>query len=134
LKTRLKPFFSEAQTECLVEFAKEAAFDSGFAPVRIRYRLIGSEDLADRTKATAMLQALQSQDWALVARHNALAGRNNLVLGILLSLEGGNGHSVSHWVAMRSPFEILDSPTIIAAGLVTQMPRLELSVLDQARK
>src|SRR5215467_11644864 len=125
-------FFTDAQTECLVEFARQAAGAKGFSPVNIRYRLLGSEDSSNKSRATAMLEALQSQNWDSVARHNAVAGCNNLLLGILLRLEAGDGRISEHWIALRSPFEILDGPEILAAGEIKQMPRLELRLLQSA--
>jgi len=123
-----QPYLTQAQTQCLHDFAVEV-LGSRSAVRQISYHLLGSADLADRQNASAMLQALQSQDWASASRHNALAGANNLLLGILLRVDAEDGRSVDYWVAMRSPFEILDAPTLVACGKVDQLPQVTLAPL-----
>ena len=124
-KTSSRPYFTQAQAQCLRGFATDA-LGSGSAVHRISYHVVGSADLAERQTATAMLRALQSQDWVSASSHNAIAGATNLLLGILLHIDAEDGTSVDYWVAMRSPFEILDAPSLVACGKVDRPPQVSL--------
>jgi len=130
-KSRVTPpraVFNEAQTQCLRGFAAQV-LGSESAVCQIHYHLLGCADLADHDKAVAMLRALRSEDWASASNHNALAGANNLVLGILLRIHAGTGTQVDYWVAMRSPFDILEAPTLVACGKVASTPQVKLTPL-----
>jgi hypothetical protein len=122
-------YLTEAQAQCLHGLAAEI-LGSRSAIRQLSYHLVGSADLAERDKATAMVQALQSQDWDSACSHNALAGRNDLLLGILLRVDAEDGTSVDYWVAMRSPFDMLDAPSLVTCGKVDRLPEVTLAPLS----
>jgi hypothetical protein len=120
-------------SELLNDFAEQL---SRSAPeiARIDYALIGSEDLAGRLEATRLLEALQSGDWKSAAGHNAIAGTNDLLLGIWLRVETLDRGVVDYWVAMKSPFELMDSPSILDYGTMRVPPSdVQLVPLPPAR-
>jgi hypothetical protein len=123
-----QPYLTEAQTQCLHGFGAEILGARSIVR-QISYHLIGSADLKDRDQAAAMLRALQFQDWVSASSHNALAGANNLLLGVLLRVEAEDGTSVDYWVAMRSPFDLLDAPSLVACGKVDRLPEVGLAPL-----
>ncbi|HXD33120.1 MAG TPA: hypothetical protein VN643_18505 [Pyrinomonadaceae bacterium] len=110
---------TNAQIKALWDFAKQVTR----LPVKcLSARIIGVEDLANRRKAEALLDALRQADWLAASNHQAIAGLNNLLLGVLLQAQTA-GNAVSYyWAAMRSPFELLDSPEILAFGEVNRPP------------
>jgi len=120
-----RPDFDSAQLEVLTEFARQVA-GRGSAVRRVSYHLLGSEDLADRREASALLRALQAHDWPAAAGHQAAAGANNLLLGLLLRVEEDGGASSDYWVAMRSPFELMDWPSVVTCGKVAAAPPLAM--------
>jgi hypothetical protein len=106
--------FTEAQREALRYFAEQI---SG-SPVRVQAVscwIVGIEDLANRGEAQALLEAMQIEDWPAVSSHQAIAGTNDLLLGILVRLPEQSAPS-EYWVAMRTPFDLLDSAQIVAYG------------------
>lgn len=127
----IRAFFNAAQVEVLRNFAAEVAGPDATLQ-RVTYHLLGSEDLADRQAATALLRALQSQDWASASAHNAIAGVNDLLLGIFLRLEFEGRSGADYWVAMRSPFELFDSPSLVAYGPAEAAPGAPLALLKEA--
>ena len=105
--------FTDTQREALRTFAEQV---SGSVVHGLSACIIGSEDLAKPGKAEALLNALQLEDWEAASTHQAIAGINNLLLGILLRVQIEGDVSFDCWVAMRSPFELLDGPEIVAYG------------------
>jgi hypothetical protein len=124
-------YLNDAQIECLLEFVNQVVRRGDDSVTKVNYVLIGSEDLAARESATAMLQALRAEDWASVSSHSAVAGTNNLLLAILLQIKTEGGRSSNHWVALRSPFEPMDWPSIVAAGRLETLPPFEMAKLLQ---
>lgn len=105
---------TKAQREVLRYFAEQVS-GSPVPMQSLSCSVVGIEDLANRREAQALLEALQLEDWTRVSSHQAIAGTNNLLLGILVRLQEDSATS-DYWVAMRSPFDLLDSPEIVAYG------------------
>jgi len=105
--------FADTQREALRTFAEQV---SGSMVHGFSACIIGIEDLADAAKAEALLNSLQLEDWEAASTHQAIAGLNNLLLGILLRVQIEGDVFLDYWVAMRSPFELLDSSEIVAFG------------------
>ena len=120
-------------SELLNDFAEQLS-RSGPEVARVDYALIGSEDIADRLHATRLLEALRNGDWKSVAGHNAIAGTNDLLLGIWLRVEALDSGVVDYWVAIKSPFELMDSPSVLDYGTMRVPPSdVQLVPLPQAR-
>jgi len=105
--------FTDQQREALRTFAEHI---SGSVINGLRARIIGIEDLAKPRQAEALLNSLHSEDWRAASTHQAIAGTNNLLLAILLRVQVKGNLTLDYWVAMRSPFELLDSSEIVAYG------------------
>jgi hypothetical protein len=105
--------FTKQQRDVLRTFAEAV---SGSAIHDVSARIIGIEDLANPAKAEALLNSLRAEDWRAASTHQAIAGTNNLLLAILLRVQAEGNVALDYWVAMRSPFELLDSSEIVAYG------------------
>ena len=118
--------FTDTQREALRTFAEQI---SGSTPVRgLSARIIGIEDLAKPGKAEALLNSLHSEDWQAASTHQAIAGTNNLLLAILLRVQIEGNVALDYWVAMRSPFELLDSSEIVDYGKIHSPSSDDLSL------
>ncbi len=98
---------------------------------RIDYAVLASEELDDRHQATRLLEALQEQDWKAAREHNSVATDKDLLLGIALRLTDREGALSFRWVAMRSPHEFFDAPTIVAQGPMPRPPEVAFSLLAE---
>ena len=105
--------FTDQQRDALRTFAE---YISGSVIHDVNARIIGIEDLAKPAQAEALLNSLHSEDWQAASTHQAIAGTNDLLLAILLRVQIETNVALDYWVAMRSPFELLDSSEIVAYG------------------
>jgi len=121
-------YFTDDQLECILDFAAQAV--GSRAAVRgIGYHILGIEDLAKKEEAAALLRSLHARDWDGAARHVELAGVNNLLVGILLRVEAKEQPPHDYWVAMRSPYEYLDSASLVTWGEATAPPAVPMQAL-----
>ena len=124
----LSAYFTDDQNECILDFAAQTV-GSRQAVRSISFQILGTADLADKNQATHLLRCLEGQDWSAAARHSELAGVNNLLVAILLHIDDDKGQSRDYWVAMRSPFEYIESASIMAWGSIAHAPEVAMSVL-----
>jgi hypothetical protein len=127
----LSSYFTDDQTDCILDFAAQVS-GSLSAVRRIGYKILGTANLAEKDQATDLLRSLQGQDWSAAARHGELAGANNLLVAILLHIDADGGQLGDYWVAMRSPFEYLDSASLVAWGRIDNAPQVAMSGLPLA--
>jgi hypothetical protein len=99
----------------------------------VSYHVIGTADLAKKDEAAGLLQSLRSEDWEGAARHRELAGANDLLVGIVLDIDAADKRTHHYWIAMRSPFEYLDSASLLACGEIANPPRIAMSELPLGR-
>jgi hypothetical protein len=118
------------QAACLWSVAASRAASSA------RFAIVGMEDLAQHGAAVRMVKELQSEDWAGVQSHNALAGANNLAVAIVLRIEAKEDEFF--WTLLRSPFDSWESASLEAfapVGNPARLPRtLEWHTLEQPGK
>jgi len=120
---------SDDQIECIIDFAAGVAGERSSLR-EIQYNIVGTADLAQGDEARALLRSLESEDWQDAASHQEIAGVNNLLMAILLHIELAILHSQDYWVAVRSPFEYLESASVIACGRIASLPKVQMSVLS----
>ena len=123
------PCLGDDQIECILDFAAGVAGERS-ALREIQYNILGTADLARGNEARALLHSLESEDWEDTAIHQEIAGVNNLLMAILLHIELAILHSQDYWIAVRSPFEYLESASVIACGRIASLPKVQMSVLS----
>jgi hypothetical protein len=121
-------YFTKDQAACILEFAAQVA-GSRSALRGVRYHVMGMADLAKKEEAAALVRSLQSQDWESAARHRELAGGNDLLVGLLLHIDVEGERKHDYWIAMRSPFDYLDSASLLTCGEIALPPRVSMSEL-----
>ena len=121
-------YFTDDQLDCILDFAAQVT--GSLSAVRgIGYHIVGIEDLAKKEEAAALLRSLHAQDWDGASRHAELAGVNNLLVAILLRVEAEGQPPHDYWVAMRSPYEYLESVSLVTWGEVTTPPAVSMHAL-----
>ncbi|MGA8030702.1 MAG: hypothetical protein WB992_26455 [Bryobacteraceae bacterium] len=121
-------YLADDQVGCILNFATNLVGDRS-AIRSMSYHILGIEDLAKKEEAAAMLRSLEAQHWAAVAGHRELAGTNNLLVAIILHIDAVALRVHDYWIAMRSPFEYLESASLIGAGEIQRSPDIAMSPL-----
>lgn len=80
---------------------------------RINWTIVGIADLAEPEAALGLAEAMQAGDWLAASKNCALAGRNNLLVGILIQLSRVDQCA---WAVLRFPSEPWESASLEAWG------------------